>query len=128
MDNYYNEPNKPEEYSYEEIPPTEQPTYDPVYTEPPKPEKTGMAVASLVLGIVAVVLSCTYVNVVLAIISIILGVIYLVKKPTARKGMAIAGIILSIASIVILIALVAVGIFVLSSGLYDVIMNDVMLY
>lgn len=69
----------------------------------------GIAIASLILGIVAVVFSCffTYVSVPCGIVGLILGIIGMKKCPTA-KGMAIAGLVLSIVSLVLVILAVTV--------------------
>ena len=121
--------NKQEEYAaYEEIPPTGQPNMEPVYTAPQQPEKTGLAVASLVLGIISVVISCMGVNIILAVIAIILGAVYLSKKQAARRGMAIAGLVLGIVSIAIFILLVVLAtVFMLSGiGLYGDMYNEIL--
>ncbi len=77
-------------------------------TPPPfAPVKKGLAVASLVLGILAI-LGClipilNVVSIILAIIAIVLGAVALVqaKKPgRGGKGLAIAGIILSVLAII----------------------------
>lgn len=54
---------------------------------------TGFGIASLVLGIISLVLFCTCLNVVTAILAIIFGIIQIVSYE--KKGMAIAGIITS---------------------------------
>lgn len=146
--NPYGEPvqnpyvNKPaDDYSYGEA--TEQPqvevvqeptqqTYqyrepEPTYYEPQKPEKTGLAVAALVLGIISVVLSCMGFNIIIAIIAIILGAVYLSKKQAARRGMAIAGLVLGIVSIVLLVlmvVLVVVFMFTGMGGMYGDLYNE----
>lgn len=69
----------------------------------------GLAVASMVCGIVSIVFFCLwYVALIVAALAIIFGIIVLVTNPGPRKGkgMAIAGIICG--SLAILIALVAV--------------------
>ena len=61
----------------------------------------GRAIASMVLGIVALVLSCCfyYISIPCAVISIILAGVAL-GKHTDGKGMAIAGLVCSIISII----------------------------
>ena len=60
---------------------------------------SGMAVASMVLGIIAFLGVCCYpVSLLLAIIGLILGGVA-IKKNTPGKGMAIAGLILSLISL-----------------------------
>ena len=69
----------------------------------------GFAIASLVLGIVSVVLFCASINIVTAILAIVFGAIHMVKGYQERRGMAIAGLILGIVSIVLYIIVLAVG-------------------
>lgn len=74
---------------------------------------SGMAIASMVCGILSIVLCCIwYLSVVLAIVAIVLGIISNVKK-MGGKGMAIAGIVTGAIGIVFsigLIILVAIGV------------------
>ncbi len=75
------------------------------YGESVVPEKgDGMAfgIASMVLGIVALLLFCTGCNILLAILAIVFGVIQMVQNK--QKGFAIAGIVtagLSIAAFIV---------------------------
>lgn len=72
-----------------------------------QPPGRGFGIASLTLGIVSLVLFCSCVNVVLAAVAIVFGILQLVQKD-APKGMAIAGIALSCFSIILFfVALVA---------------------
>lgn len=61
----------------------------------------GLAIASMVLGIVALVLSCClwYVSVPCAVVGVILGAVSLQGNYSGR-GMAIAGLVCSIVSLV----------------------------
>ena len=70
----------------------------------------GMAIASMVLGIVALVLSCCfyYISIPCAIISIILAAVAL-SKHTDGKGMAIAGLVCSIISIIPAVYIMVAG-------------------
>ena len=70
-----------------------------------------MAIASMVLGIVSIVVSCCYVYsaFVTGIIGRVLGIIAL-KKQAPGRGMAIAGIVTSIISLVLAIVLLIVGV------------------
>ena len=79
-----------------------QPEYRQPYPERETAPSQGFGVASLVLGIVSLVLFCTCVNVLLAVIAIIFGIVQL-AKPQAKKGMAIAGIITSAVSLVLFV-------------------------
>lgn len=70
----------------------------------------GLSIASMVLGIVALVLSCCfyYISIPCAIIGIILGAVS-IKGNHAGKGMAIAGLVCSIISIVPAVVIIATG-------------------
>lgn len=89
-----------------------QNAYQQMYSEPQKPSQA-FGIASMVLGIISLVLFCSCLNVPLAIVAVILGVIQLAKAGTG-KGMAIAGIITSCLSIVLLIGFVVM--FMLSAN------------
>ncbi|MCI5803251.1 MAG: DUF4190 domain-containing protein [Lachnoclostridium sp.] len=71
---------------------------------------SGMAVASMVCGILSLVLSCCipYVPFVLALIGVILGGVSL-HAHNAGRGMAIAGLVTSIISLVPAVIVVAMG-------------------
>ena len=78
----------------------------------PANSSDGLAVASMILGICAIILSCCFgIGQLLAVISIILGIIALVKK-TRKKGMSIAGIIMS--GVTLLLALAALFFFMIN--------------
>ncbi len=83
-----------------------------LYQEPYQPVSQGFGVASMILGILALVLFCSCVNLILAVISIIFGIIQL-ATPESKKGMAITGLITS--GISILLFLIFVVTFVLSA-------------
>ena len=74
---------------------TQQPPVD--YASPyGQPRTSGLAITSLVLGIVAIVTSCVGIGVLLGIAAVILGVIALgqMKEPgVGGRGMAIGGIV-----------------------------------
>jgi hypothetical protein len=76
------------------------------YQQPPRKDN-GMAIASMVCGIVSFVISCClyYLALPLAIVSIVLAIMVL-KNNKGGKGMAIAGLVLS--GITVLIALLAI--------------------
>lgn len=69
------------------------PTPNPVQMVAPPKKSSGLAVASLVLGIVGLLLSCVGIGGILGIIGLALGIISLAKKNDG-KGMAIAGVVL----------------------------------
>lgn len=68
----------------------------------------GLAIASLVLGILAIVTLCiTFVSAICSIISIILGIIAL-KKRTVYKSIVIAGFVCSGLALIITVALLII--------------------
>ena len=79
------------------------------------PERTsagasGVAVASLVLGILSMpMICCCHLNVPVAIAGIVCGILGMQKNSQSR-GMALAGLILSILSLVASVGFVAVGV------------------
>ncbi len=80
------------------------------YQQASKPGN-GFGIASMILGILALVLFCTCLNIPLAILSIIFAIIHLSRR-IGSKGFAIAGIITSVVSIiltVIMIILFSIG-------------------
>jgi hypothetical protein len=79
---------------------------DPRYSRRRQPEGTGMAVASLVLGILSVVLFCVwYLGVPMAILAIIFGTL---NKSKDGKSMATAGIVLGIVSLALFLVVVVI--------------------
>ena len=67
---------------------------------------SGLAVASLVLGIIGLIFTFVVIGIIPAIIGLILGIVALAtKKP--KKGMSIAGIVLSTLSILILVGIMS---------------------
>ena len=75
----------------------------------------GLAIASMVLGIISVVLFCIpYICIPCGLIGLILGgVVFATKKP--GKGMAIAGLVCSILGIAVYVICLIIGASVLSS-------------
>lgn len=66
----------------------------------------GFGIASMVLGILSLVLFCTCINVPLAIAAVIFGVLQF-GRGTQGRGMAIAGIVTSVISVLALIVTIA---------------------
>ncbi|MGN0484727.1 MAG: hypothetical protein ACI4HI_14355 [Lachnospiraceae bacterium] len=66
---------------------------------------SGLAVASLILGIISIPLFCCCINVITAVISIVLGIVHLSTRKQ-DKGVAIAGIACSAVSILLTIVYV----------------------
>lgn len=79
---------------------------------------TGMAIASLVLGIVALLLSCCaniwWLTATVAILGIVFGVLSLSKKSGSGRGMAIAGIVCSGIALIIEIVILIIGVALVS--------------
>lgn len=76
----------------------------------------GLAVASMVLGICALVLACCvpYIPIVLALLAVILGGISLAKK-MGGTGMAVAGLVCGILGLIPAIIIVVSGAAILGS-------------
>lgn len=105
--NYYGPQNPYQQQGYQNGPapnyygpqnPYQQNIQNP-YQAPPE-GSVGMAVASMVLGIVGFLISCCFypATIVMAVVGLILGAVA-VKKGPAGKGMAVTGIVLSIISL-----------------------------
>lgn len=67
----------------------------------------GFGIASMVLGILALVFFCGCINIPLAIISIILAIIQMNRKGEG-KGFAIAGIVTSVISVILTVVMIVV--------------------
>lgn len=73
------------------------------YGEPQQNENKGQAIASMILGIVSIVLVCIFywASIPCAIIGLILGIMY--NKKNGKCGMSTAGIVCSIIGLVLAI-------------------------
>ena len=84
-----------------------------MYTDYQKPQQNGdggqgMGIASMVLGIVSIVLCCIwYISLICAIAGIVFGVMQ--NRKSGRNGMATAGIVCSIIGIVLTIAILVLA-------------------
>lgn len=78
---------------------------------------SGLAIASMVLGIVALVLSCCiyFISIPCAIISVILAAVS-IKGGRDGKGMAVAGLVCSIISLVPAVIVMTTGAALLGSA------------
>src|SRR5438552_3527570 len=74
-------------------------------TQPPPRPSLGLAIASLVLGILATVLGIFFVGGVFGLVGLVLGILHL-RRAGAPKGMAVTGVVLSIIGLVIAAAMV----------------------
>ena len=107
----YQNPNQGQfqnQYQYQ------QNQYQYQYPQQP-PESPGFGVASMVLGIISLCLSCCayFISIPCAIVGIILGLIGLKKQ--AGQGMATAGLVCSIISFIPAIILISTGASIVSS-------------
>lgn len=75
----------------------------------------GMAVASMVLGILSLVSSCFGFSVILAIISLALGGVSL-KGNREGRGMATAGVVCSVIALIVFFVLLIIGVSILSQS------------
>jgi len=83
--------------------------------QPQQQPGAGMAIASMVLGIVSLVIFCFwYIAVPCAIVGVVLGAVSL-KRKAHGKGMAVAGVVTSLIAIAIAVVAVAGAIAFLSS-------------
>lgn len=115
-------------YSYESQPAGNNYSYEPSGNDygSGKGQSTGLGIASMVCGIVAIpIMCCTNVgsvlSIILGIVAVVLGIVQIVKNE--KKGMAIAGIVCGAIAVIVCVSLVIFGAYLLSSGLYDEIMN-----
>ena len=86
---------------------TAQQTYSGSYYQKEKPAGNGFGIASMVLGILALVFFCGCINIPLAIISIIFAIVHINRK-TGSIGFAIAGIVTSAISVILTVILILV--------------------
>jgi hypothetical protein len=108
MDNYNQMPPQ----GYGQVPPQGYGQMPPQgYGQAPEPKKSaGLSIASMVLGIVALVFGCCVpvVTYICAIVGVILGAVALAKH-AGGKGMAIAGLVCSIVALIPAIYITVVG-------------------
>lgn len=102
---------------YKQPLPQNQYQYGGMYTDPNgMPYKTGLATASLVIGIISLVLTFTgmiYIVPILPIIGIILGCIYKGKHYPVGKGASTAGIICSVIALVLSILFIVLIVYIM---------------
>ncbi len=91
--------------------------------EEPKKEKKGFCIASLVLGIVALIFFCLwYISIPCGILAIIFGILGI---KSMNKGMAIAGLITgSIGLVISTLIIIALFMFGFAVGISDVLDDD----
>ena len=79
---------------------------DSFYHSSSQPGGNGFGIASMVLGILALVFFCGCINIPLAIISIIFAIIHINRK-TGSIGFAIAGMVTSVISVILTVIMIA---------------------
>lgn len=77
-------------------------------TNVPAKQQSGLGIAGMILGIIALLLSCIIVGGVIGILGLVLSVIAVVQK-NKKHGMAIAGIVLNVVAILIMAIIFAAG-------------------
>lgn len=84
-----------------------------------KGQGTGLGIASMVCGILSIVLLCCvpYAPIILGIVAIVLGIVQIVKNE--KKGMAIAGIVCGAVGLVVYVLLVGVVAYMISTEGYE---------
>lgn len=87
-----------------------------------KGDGKGLGIASMVLGILAVLTFAFCINYILAVIAIVLGIVQIVKNE--KKGMAIVGIVTSVISIILSIVLWVGMLMFMKTPEFDKIMNE----
>lgn len=91
----------------EKINSTEETTQETKKVEEPKKDRKGFCVASMILGIIALVLFCLfYISIPCAILAIIFGILGL--KSTG-KGMAVAGLVTGSIGLIVTIAIIVIA-------------------
>lgn len=137
-DQQINEGQQNPNYSYGEQQPNDQysygngvqPSWEQNYGSG-KGKGTGLGVASMVCGILSILLICcvyvglpilTYAAPICGIVAIVLGIVQIVKNES--KGMAIAGIVCGAVGLLIFVALILIGLWAINSGFYETIMNE----
>ena len=127
--NYYGPQNPYQQQGYQNGPapnyygpqnPYQQNIQNP-YQAPPE-GSVGMAVASMVLGIVGFLISCCFypATIVMAVVGLILGAVA-IKKGPAGKGMAVTGIVLSIISLAFAVLVIILAASAGTTSLWDAI-------
>ncbi|MBO5373656.1 MAG: DUF4190 domain-containing protein [Lachnospiraceae bacterium] len=77
-------------------------------------DSKGMAIASMILGIVSLVLSCVwYVSLITGIVSIVLAVMY--NKKNGKCGMTTAGIVCSVIGMILAVVLIVLSVGLLAA-------------
>ena len=100
--NTFGEVNRDQWQSGQQTPPPDGGSF---YHSSSQPEGNGFGIASMVLGILAIVFVCGCINIPLAIISIIFAIIH-INRNSGSKGFAIAGIVTSAISVILTVIMI----------------------
>ncbi len=101
------------------------PNYNNVNVQPAQQKASGLAIASLVCGILSLVCCCVwYLSVILAIVALVLGIVNNVKGFGGR-GMAIGGIVTGAIGLVLAIAIIVLALLGASSGVLTEMLEEV---
>ena len=114
---------KKELIEVEKVNNTEEKTQQTKKVEEPKKDRKGFCIASMVLGIIALVLFCVfYISIPCAILAIIFGILGI--KSTG-KGMAVAGLVTGSIGLIVSIAIIVFAfIFGVAAGISDTLNNN----
>jgi len=96
------------------------------------PNKKGFDIASMILGITAIIpgCCCSYLGILLGILAIVFSVLF-TKANTdmdVKKGFAKAGLILGIIGVILCVGLLIFGLIFSSSSMYQDILNEISPY
>ncbi|MBP5581312.1 MAG: DUF4190 domain-containing protein [Ruminococcus sp.] len=93
MDNNYNNDNNQNQFNQANDPYSQPAGFDPYSgSSAPTSKTSGFAIASLVLGIISIVICCTtYIGGIVGILAIIFGAVAI--KKTGKSGLAVAGLV-----------------------------------
>ena len=103
----FGEVNRDQWQSGQQTPPPDGGSF---YHSSSQPEGNGFGIASMVLGILAIVFVCGCINIPLAIMSIIFAIIHINRK-TGSIGFAIAGIVTSVISVILTVIMIVAFLF-----------------
>lgn len=70
-----------------------------------QPQNQGFGIASMIIGILSLVFFCSCINIPLAIISIVFGIVQL-SKQGSKRWMAVTGIVTSVASLILFVVFI----------------------
>ncbi len=81
---------------YQNLQQTPDSNYPPMMQQPKEKTGKGLAIASLILGILGILCCCIGIGALFGLVGMILGILAIRKADSSTKGLAIAGLIVSI--------------------------------